>query len=349
MTRTADSSLFAACLRSVLVRRAAWACLAVLTCGVGAFAGTAWASAVDDSKTQAAKGAALFKKADYLGAAQAFEKAFALDARDFRVLRYAGRSWQEVGHWERALNLLERYQSLETDDALKASVQPNIDLLRKATPRERAERLEKAVQTYPQARLEEEAAAALEGLDDTDAFKRAIQLYEVARLGAVSASDKARLDKEIKRVRDLAKNAEARKAEVKTAAAKPTEPAVPLAGAATGTAAATTPSTLQWLAWGGGAAVAVAGAALWALGASQSQAAADAMTQANNLPSTDPLRPDKVKTARRDYDGAGTLYHVGMGLTVAGALGAAAGFFLSPDSKVAVAPAADGVALAVRF
>ncbi len=306
----------------------------------------ALASAADESKAMAAKGAALFKKAEYLGAAQAFEKAFALDARDFRVLRYAGRAWQEVGHWDRALTLLERYQSLETDPELKASVQANIDLLRKATPREKAERLERAVQAYPQAHLEEEAAAALEALDDADAYKRAVQLYEVARVSAANPADKARLDKEIKRVRELAKAAEARKP------AAPVEPQVqpvaPLAGPATPTEAAG-PSSLQWAAWGGGAALVAGGAALWVIGASDSRAAADAMTQANALAAGDPSRPAKVSAARSDYTSAGALYYTGVGLVVVGAAAAAAGFFLGPKNNVAAYLGPGGAAIAVRF
>ncbi|MBI5608994.1 MAG: hypothetical protein HY902_08940 [Deltaproteobacteria bacterium] len=328
-------------------RRAAWLALAIQVAVAGAgLPRVALASAADESKAAAAKGAGLFKKADYFGAAQAFEKAFALDARDFRVLRYAGRAWQEVGHWDRALTLLERYQSLETDPELKASVQANIDLLRKATPREKAERLEKAIQAYPQARLEEDAAAALEALDDAPAYRRALQLYEVARVAATTAADKARLDKEIKRVRELVKVAEARK--VAAPEEPKTGPAVTLAAPATPAEAAGI-STLQWAAWGGGAALLAGGAALWAVGASDSRAAADAMARANALPAGDASRAGKVSAARSDYATAGAMYYTGVGLVAVGAAAAAAGFWLGPSAKVAVLPTPSGAAVALRF
>lgn len=74
-------------------RTAAWVC-ALATISGSVVPAIALAGAVDDAKALNAKGAGLFKKGEYFDAAVAFEKAYALDARDFRVLRYAGRSWQ---------------------------------------------------------------------------------------------------------------------------------------------------------------------------------------------------------------------------------------------------------------
>lgn len=140
---------------------AVWA----LQTGAGSLApAVALAGPAEESKAINAKGAAQFKKGEYLDAAQAFEKAYALDQRDFRVLRYAGRAWQEIGHLERALTLLERYYSLETEPDLKASILGNLEKLRKSTPEERADALDKGCAKYPQAKLEVEAARALEAL-----------------------------------------------------------------------------------------------------------------------------------------------------------------------------------------
>lgn len=294
------------------------------------------AAAVDDAKALNAKGAALFKKGEYFDAAEAFEKAYALDARDFRVLRYAGRAWQEIGHWERALTLLERYYALETEDDLKASVLPNLEKLRKATPAERADALEKGAARYPQARLEEEAARALEALGTAAALKRAGQLLEIARLGAATQPEKDALDKEVIRIKELAKAAETR--EAAEAQPKPAEPVAPKAVESRAISGA------QWAAWGGGGALLVSGAALWVVGRGQTVKAANALKE---LPKTDIAERAKRNA---DYDSGSKLYFAGIGLAVVGAAGVAAGFFLGPaDRKVTLMPSPGGAVLAVRF
>ena len=303
---------------------------------------TGFAGPADESKALNAKGAALFKKGDYLEAALAFERAYALDARDFRVLRYAGRAWQEIGHWERALSLLERYYGLESEADLKASLLPNLEKLRKTTARQRAEALEQAATRYPQARLEEEAARALQGLGDSVALKRALQLFEVARLGAASPAEKDRLDGEIARTREAAQRAEAREAAAlqaskaaKVSAVLPKSSAPPVSAG---------PSGLQWALWGGGGALALGGAALWLVGRNQTFEAADRLAV---LPKTAAADRDE---ARGQYDQGSTLYFVGIGLTAVGAGAALAGFLLGPSNpKVAVAPSGNGLSIALQF
>lgn len=316
-------------------RAIAWAC-ALATVSSSLAPAVALAAAVDDAKALNAKGAGLFKKGEYFDAAVAFEKAYALDARDFRVLRYAGRAWQEIGHWERALTLLERYYALETEEDLKTSVLANLEKLRKATPAERAEALEKGAARYPQARLEEEAARALEGLGTAAALRRAGQMLEIARLGAATQPEKDALDKEVIRVKELAKAAEVREA----AAAQP-KPAEPDPGKPYESHAI---SGAQWAAWGGGGALLVSGAALWVVGRGQTVKAAKALEE---LPKTDIAERAKRKA---DYDSGSKLYFAGIGLAVLGAAGVAAGFFLGPaERKVTLMPSPGGAVLAVRF
>lgn len=304
----------------------------------------ALAGPVEESKALNAKGAALFKKGEYLEAALAFEKAYALDPRDFRVLRYAGRSWQEIGHWDRALTLLERYYSLETEPDLKASVLAYLDKLRKATPEERADALDKGAAKYPQARLEVEAARALESLGTAAALQRAIQLCEVARMGTAAPEEKAAIDKQLQRVREQAKAAQARE-EAGAPPNKSEPPSPPTPAGRPG------PSGLQWAAWGGGGAVALGGVALWLLGRSQTQSAAAEVKRLQDpkLAGTEDNKRDMNK-AKNDYDSGSAKFFAGIGLTVVGAAAVTAGFFLGPkDSKVALLPTADGAILLVKF
>lgn len=302
----------------------------------------AFAGPFEESKALNIKGAALFKKGEYFEAAQAFERAYALDARDFRVLRYAGRAWQEIGHWDRALTLLERYSALETEAELKASLLPNLEKLRKTTARERAEALATAATRYPQARLEEEAARALAALGDAASLKRAVQLLEVARLGAATPAEKDRLDTEINQARDAAQRAEAREAEARQAAAKGA--AADLAKTAPAPDQGSGPTKLQWALWGGGGAVAVGGAALWLVGRGQTIEAADRLAV---LPAS---AAAERKEARGTYDSGSTLYFAGIGLVAVGAGAALAGLFVGPGKgKVAVAPTGNGLSLALKF
>lgn len=317
-------------------RTAAWVC-ALATISGSVVPAIALAGAVDDAKALNAKGAGLFKKGEYFDAAVAFEKAYALDARDFRVLRYAGRSWQEIGHWDRALTLLERYYGLETEEDLRASVLANLEKLRKATPAERAEALDKGAARYPQARLERDAARALEALGTAAALSRAGQLLEVARLGAATPAEKDAIDKELVRVKEAAKAAEAR--EASAAKVKPAEPVAPVKPIES---KGITPA--QWAAWGGGGALLASGAVLWVVGRGQTIDAAKAL---DDLPKSDSAARAKSKA---DYESGSQLYFAGIGLTVLGAVGVAAGFFLgSAERKVTLMPSPDGAALAVRF
>lgn len=310
-----------------------WAVAFVVLPILAAWPIAAAAGPADESRALSVKGAALFKKADYFGAAEAFERAYALDAADFRVLRYAGRAWQEIGHIDRALTLLERYYALETEANLRASVMPNLDKLRKATPREKAESLDAATRKYPQARLEETAALAWRALGDRASLDKAVALLEVARLGAADAAEKDRLDRLVQTVR-----AEASAAASATASGPGPAPAKPDPG--TITKASGGPSTLQWIAWAGGGAVAAGGLALWLTGSSKTQAA------------NDDYQGSKISYAsyvqqRKDAD---VFYFSGIGLTAVGVGAAVAGLFLGPkDRAVTWLPRPGGMALAVRF
>ncbi len=113
-----------------------------------------------------------------------------MDPRDFRVLRYASRAWQEIGFFDRAQTLLERYYGQETDHEARETLLPSLEKLRTARPLAKAQALDAATQKYPEARLEVEAAKAWESLGDAPSVRRAVALWEVARLGAVDAATK---------------------------------------------------------------------------------------------------------------------------------------------------------------
>ena len=160
----------------------------------------AWAGPVEESAELAQKGAAAFKNKQYYEAATAFMQAYQFDKRDPKNLRYAGRAWQEIGHWQRALNLLERYVEVEPDEALRTSIVDKLEPLRKATPQQILDALLDATKRFPEAQLEEEAALALEKIGDEAALKKAEKFYEVARLGAVQPNDRERIEAGLKRV-----------------------------------------------------------------------------------------------------------------------------------------------------
>lgn len=190
--------MFAPTLKSLL----ATACIA-FTPGIAVTLLPAVALAgAEEARVHARKGAESFKAGAFYEAAVEFEKAYGLDPQDFKNLRYAGRAWQEVGYWERALVLLERYHSLETDAKLKESVLEKLEPLRWATPRDKAEALDTATRKFAQAHLEAEAANAFESLADEASLRRAVTHLELARLGAPSEAEKQRLDGDIRRVRD---------------------------------------------------------------------------------------------------------------------------------------------------
>ncbi|MSP91267.1 MAG: tetratricopeptide repeat protein [Myxococcales bacterium] len=148
------------------------------------------ALAAEDATTFAQRGATAFKAGQYLDAARNFERAWQLDPADNKNLRYAGRAWQEVGHWHKARLLLERYVEVEKDAALRQSVIEKLGPLHSATPVEIAEALAKATGLYPQGKLEPEAAQALEDLGDERSLRRAASLWEVAKLAATTEADR---------------------------------------------------------------------------------------------------------------------------------------------------------------
>ncbi len=149
----------------------------------------AWAAG-DDARQFAEKGAEAYKAAQYWEAAVAFEKAAQLDPSDPKNLRYAGRAWQQVGHLRKALVLLEAYLKIEPDAALKASAEEKIAPLRTLTPQQHVEALSAALVKYPQARLESEAAKAHEEIGDEASFKKAAELWEVAKVRAASDAER---------------------------------------------------------------------------------------------------------------------------------------------------------------
>ncbi len=144
----------------------------------------------EDAQHFAEKGAEAFKAAQYWEAAVAFEKAAQLEPGNPKNLRYAGRAWQEVGHLRKALVLLEAYLKIEPDAALKASAEEKIAPLRNLTPQQHVDALTAALVKYPQARMESEAAKAYEELGDEAAFKKAAELWEVAKVRASSDSER---------------------------------------------------------------------------------------------------------------------------------------------------------------
>lgn len=286
---------------------------------------------LDQAKVLAGKGAALFAKGEYFDAAQAFDKAYSLDPRDFRVLRYAGRAWQEIGFYERAQMLLERYYAQETDPKAKETLLPNLEKLRQATPRDKAEALERGAAKYPQAKLEQEAAKAYEALGDPAAMQKAAELLEVARMAAAEPAEKDRIAAEIARLKKRKVDLHAE------AAAAARDKPVALAGGVT--AAQSPDNSTQMLAIGGGGALVAVGATLLYLGAA-------ATDQANS-----DFKAKKISYSqyRDSYSAANVKYFGGMGLAAAGALGAVAGWLWLGNDRVAVRPADHGLAVAWQF
>ncbi len=285
-------------------------------------------SATDESKALAVKGADLFKKGQFLDAAQAFEKAYALDAKDFRVLRYAGRAWQEVGFYDRALKLLTRYLEIETDAELAQSAKANVAKLKSATPAERAAALDQATRKYPQARLEDEAAKAYEALGDVKSLERAIELWEVVRVATPDESGKRYVDDHMRKLREQVQAMQAA-ATVKT-------PAV--------TQQAEPSHTVQYAVWGASALVLAGGVSLMAVAAGQTNASNDDFKAHT-------INYATYRDRRADSD---TLYYAGIGLTALGVGGAIGGFFLGPQAPAKTAqwhvvPSVGGLALAGSF
>ncbi|MCO4763627.1 MAG: hypothetical protein KC502_19100 [Myxococcales bacterium] len=188
-------------IRMHVVQFAVAALAVVAVAGVVATPSAASADPASDSLAQAKVGAVHFRAKRFLDAARAFEQAYRLNPVDARNLRYAGRAWQEVGHWERALNLLQRYAQLEKKPDLRLSIQPRIAQLKAATARQKAEQLAIASVKYPQGKLEIEAARALERLGTRPDYERAIKLYETARLWATSPAKQAQVEAALDRLR----------------------------------------------------------------------------------------------------------------------------------------------------
>ena len=160
----------------------------------------AWATAAEDAEIAAKKGGESFKNNQFYEAAVQFERAAQLDPTDPKNLRYAGRAWQELGHLKRALVLLEAYLRIESNAEYRASIMDKIEVLRRATPLQLAEALTAALTKYPQARLESEAARAWEAVGTEDALNKAVELWEVARVRAMTDGDKATAEAGIQRV-----------------------------------------------------------------------------------------------------------------------------------------------------
>lgn len=209
------------CLSARVPLTVLWASLLLAPCLVVA---PQLAFAVETSADHAQKGAGHFKKQRYFEAALAFERAYQLDAKDAKNLRYAGRAWQEVGYWARARMLLERYVEVEQNQEHRASILDKLEALRKAMPTEVAAALVGATQKYPEARLEDEAALALEKLGDLESLRKAAKFMEVARLGAETPGDRERIEVQIARIQ--ARLAELEREPVRPEIVKP-DPAQP--------------------------------------------------------------------------------------------------------------------------
>lgn len=328
--RNGESARLRGSRRAVLLRACLTLLLLTLTAAVSLPARAAWAalSATDESKALAVKGADLFKKGQFLDAAQAFEKAYALDAKDFRVLRYAGRAWQEVGFYDRALKLLTRYLEIETDAELAQSAKANVAKLKATTPAERAAALDQATRKYPQARLEDEAAKAYETLGDVKSLERAIELWEVVRVATPDESGKRYVDDHMRKLREQIQTIQSAANRTGPSVAQQAEPS----------------HTLQYVVWGGSAVALIGGVSLMAVAAGQTEVSNDSF-KAHTI---------DYSTYRDQRSASDTLYYAGIGLSVLGAGGAVAGFFLGPPataktSQWHILPSVGGLALAGSF
>lgn len=197
---------------SRLLTRWVVALAAVTVLGAVTFAPRESVAQTDAEKSlqKAQEGAGHFKKKEYLHAARAFEEAYRLNPTDPVYLRYSGRGWQEVGHWERARQLLERYYTLEKEPNRKATILKHLGVLRGATQLVMAERLRFATETYPGQGLELYAGFAFEKLGSLEckkgngsagvkAFAQAKQFFEIARLSAKTAGERMEISTSIKR------------------------------------------------------------------------------------------------------------------------------------------------------
>jgi len=159
----------------------------------------------------AKEGAGHFKAKQYLKAARLFQEAYRISPTNPVMLRYAGRGWQEVGHWERARQLLEHYYRIEKNPNNKATILKHLAVLRGATPLVIAERLRFATQTYPGQGLERDAGFAFEklgelrckqgkGAEGVKALTESKQFFEVARLAVKTPAERTELNTAVQRV-----------------------------------------------------------------------------------------------------------------------------------------------------
>jgi len=159
----------------------------------------------------AQEGAQHFKAKQYLQAARKFEEAYRLNPSNPVFLRYSGRGWQEVGHWERAKQLLERYYQVEKDPNRKATILKHLAVLRNANGLVIAERLRFATEAYPGQGLELDAGFAFEklgemqckqgkGEDGVKRLNQAKQFFEVARLSARTPGERMEISTAVKRI-----------------------------------------------------------------------------------------------------------------------------------------------------
>ena len=331
--------------------------------------------AADDAAAMAQRGAAAFKARQFLDAARDFERAWQLDPADNLNLRYAGRAWQEVGHWHKARLLLERYIEVEKDPSLRQSVTDKLEALRKASSVDIAEALAQATETYPQGRLEPEAALALEDVGDERSLRRAASLWEVAKLAATTDADRDRADAAGRRLKDRLR-APLPKTGAETPVAAPavavgaakapdpaptpqpaaTEPAAPPPVAATATPAladrAPWRTPLGWTLAGAGLATAVGG--IFLLNGTLADADAwdrkvatqDASGKVIGFgtgPDAERRSADDAAAINRGWLIGGATTAVGLGLGVVG------GLMLRSQPDVALSPLPGGFTVAGRF
>ncbi len=327
----------------------------------------AWAGNAEESLALAQRGAAFFKTSQYYAAATAFERAYQIDSRDAKNLRYAGRAWQEVGHWARALMLLESYVMVEANPDLKASIENKLTALRQATPTQIAEALAVATRRFPEAHLSYEAALAFEKLGDAAALKRAAQFLEVARLTA-TARDKDSIDAAIRRVQARRTELEHKPAEVrmdpkidarseakpadKPQVARPTpdagsEPGIPHVEIAK---PATVPASWHgWALLGSGAAVGLGGLGLYVATRPDQQA----LDKDLALDSAGMVTQISKEAAKERASSVNARIGTAVALGVVGLSAAAIGGWMlwHAPKRVSVlpGPGTAGVALAVRF
>ncbi len=260
----------------------------------------------------AQEGAGHFKAKQFLKAARAFERAFRHDPTDARLVRYAGRSWQEVGHWDRARRLLERYLQLEQNPEHRASILAKLAKLRKMTPLGVAESLLLATKRFPLGRLERDAAMAYERVGSERGFKQALNLYETARLSAGTAVERGQIDAAITRVQG---NLMKLKSGVEPASlARPATPTTLTMFKPPPAAASDTVGTVLYIV---GGVVVAAGGTMAAMGYMQAARANDEWTSDKDLPLAE-RHFKSFKKYKTEKEAGGSLHLAGLGVVGGG-------------------------------